>query len=135
PLPHDVSDRASAPLLAGSGMTPEVASVVDRVCANCHSEKTRWPWYSNVAPASWLVGNDVKRGRKLFNMSRWEDVAAAEQDLLLKAMSRVIENREMRPHRYVVLRPEAKLSVDETVQIIEWTRAERRRLRASAASK
>jgi hypothetical protein len=45
----------------------------------------------------------------------------------------VIENREMPPHQYVVFHPEAKLSADDAVQVIEWTRAERRRLRGSAS--
>src|SRR5712692_4098071 len=59
PLPHDISDRVSAPLLPGSDIAPSVANVFDHACFNCHSEKTRWPWYSHVAPVSWLVENDV----------------------------------------------------------------------------
>jgi hypothetical protein len=134
PLPHDISDRVSAPLLPGSDMAPSVAKVFDRACFNCHSEKTRWPWYSQVAPVSWLVENDVKRARKLLNLSRWDNLDSAEQRLLLTAIATVIENREMPPHRYVVLHPEAKLSAEDAVQVIEWTRAERRRLRASVAT-
>jgi hypothetical protein len=54
--------------------------------------------------------------------------------MLLTAIATVIENHEMPPNKYVVLHPEAKLSADDAVRIIEWTRAERRRLRASAAN-
>src|SRR5258708_32598759 len=63
PLPHDVSDRASAPLLSGADTVPSVTSVFSHACMNCHSEKTHWPWYSQVAPASWFVESDVKRAR------------------------------------------------------------------------
>jgi len=134
PLPHDISDRASAPLLPGSEIAPSVADVFNHACADCHSEKTHWPWYSQVAPASWFVEGDVKRARKQMNLSRWDSLDMAEQRLLLTAIATVIENREMPPHRYVILHPGAKLSVDDSVQVIEWTRAERRRLRASVAT-
>jgi len=87
-----------------------------------------------VAPVSWLVENDVKRARQHLNLSRWDGLDAAEQRMLLTAIATVIENREMPLHRYVVFHPEVKLSVDESVQVIEWTHAERRRLRASEPS-
>jgi hypothetical protein len=52
--------------------------------------------------------------------------------MLLTAIATVIENREMPPHKYVVLHPEAKLSSEDSTRVIEWARAERRRLRSSA---
>ncbi|WP_197524237.1 heme-binding domain-containing protein [Nitratiruptor sp. SB155-2] len=42
-----------------------------RTCGDCHSNKTKWPWYSNIAPISWLVAHDVKEGREHFNVSMW----------------------------------------------------------------
>ena len=134
PLPHQASDRAGAPLLQGANVPPSVTDVFAHACVNCHSEKTRWPWYSRVAPVSWLVESDVKHAREHLNLSRWNGLEAADQRLLLTAIATVIENREMPPHKYLVLHPEAKLSAEDSVRVIEWTRAERRRLRASAFS-
>jgi hypothetical protein len=134
PLPHEVSDRASAPLLPGAHIPPSVAGVIQNACVNCHSEKTQWPWYSRVAPVSWLVENDVKHAREHLNLSRWDGLQEVEQRMLLTAIATVIENHEMPPHKYVVLHPEAKLSADDAVRVIEWTRAERRRLRASPSN-
>jgi hypothetical protein len=134
PLPRQASDRAGAPLHQGADIPPSVADVFAHACINCHSEKTRWPWYSRVAPVSWLVENDVKHAREHLNLSRWNDLEAADQRLLLTAIATVIENREMPPHRYLVLHPEAKLSADDSIRVIDWTRAERRRLRVSAFS-
>src|SRR5580704_6974426 len=133
PLPHEVSDRASAPLLPGADIPPPVARVLANACVNCHSEKTQWPWYSRVAPVSWLVENDVKHAREHLNLSRWDGLQEVDQRMLLTAIATVIENHEMPPHKYVMLHPEAKLSADDAVRVIEWTRAERRRLRASAS--
>ena len=134
PLPHEVSDRTSAPLLPGADIPPSVAGVIAHACVNCHSEKTQWPWYSRVAPGSWLVENDVKHAREHLNLSRWDDLQQVDQRMLLTAIATVIENHEMPPHKYVMLHPEAKLSADDAVRVIEWTRAERRRLRASASN-
>jgi hypothetical protein len=133
PLPHRMSDRAAAPLFLGAEITPSVANIFNHACINCHSEKTRWPWYSQVAPASWFVEGDVKRARKHLNMSRWDGLDAAGQRYLLTAIATVVENREMPPNRYLLFHPEAKLSTAESIDIIEWTREERRRLRGPIA--
>jgi hypothetical protein len=130
-LPHEAQDRAGAPLLLGADIPPSVLDVFAHACINCHSEKTRWPWYSHVAPVSWLVENDVKRAREHLNLSRWDTFDGAEQRVLLTAIATVIENREMPLHRYLVFHPGVKLSAEDSVQVIEWTHAERRRLRAS----
>ena len=130
-LPHEVQDRAGAPLLLGADIPPSVLDVFAHACINCHSEKTSWPWYSHVAPVSWLVENDVKRAREHLNLSRWDGFDGAEQRALLTAIATVIENREMPLHRYLVFHPDVKLSAEDSVQVIEWTQAERRRLRAS----
>lgn len=134
PLSHDASDRAGAPLLPGSEVTPRVASILGRACSNCHSEKTTWPWYSRVAPVSWLVEDDVRRARARMNLSRWDRIDPADQRLLLTAIATVIENREMPPHRYVALHPEAVLTPDDAVAVIEWAHVERRRIRTSTTS-
>jgi hypothetical protein len=131
PLPHKVSAGAHAPLLAGADVPPSVADVFGHACINCHSEKTSWPWYSNVAPVSWLVEGDVKNAREHLNLSRWDSLEAADRRMLLTAIATVIENREMPPHKYVLMHPEAKLAAEDSTRVIEWTRAERRRLRAS----
>ena len=133
PLPHEALDRTGAPLLVGAAIPQSVADVFAHACINCHSEQTHWPWYSYVAPVSWLVESDVKRARKRLNLSHWDSLDGAEQRMLLTAIATVVENHEMPLHRYVVLHPDVKLSIDDSVQVIEWTHAERRRLRISAS--
>jgi hypothetical protein len=131
PFPDRISDRAGAPLQLGADIPPPVADVLGHACINCHSENTTWPWYSRVAPVSWLVESDVKHAREHLNLSRWDHLEAVDRRMLLKAIATVIENREMPPHKYIVLHPEAKLSAADSTRVIEWTRAERRRLRGS----
>jgi hypothetical protein len=129
PLSREATDRADAPVLPGADVPPPVVNTLAQACANCHSEKTHWPWYSHLAPASWLVEYDVKRARERLNLSRWDEFATAEQRRLLTAIATVVENREMPLPRYVVFHPAVKLSPDDSAQVIDWTFAERRRLR------
>ena len=49
----------------------EVAAILERSCSDCHSHKTRWPWYSQIAPISWLLAHDVNEGREHLNLSNW----------------------------------------------------------------
>lgn len=81
-----------------------------RACADCHSNETKWPWYSHIAPLSWLVQYDVEEGREHFNVSMWgvqkknEGTEAKEE----------FEEGEMPPWFYVLLHPEAKVSKSES---------------------
>ena len=65
-------DHTNPPILAEPAWdSPDTRSVFFRVCRDCHSNETVWPWYSRVAPVSWLVRHDVDEGRSHFNVSQW----------------------------------------------------------------
>jgi hypothetical protein len=107
---------------------PETLAIVQRACQNCHSQNTEWPWYSHIAPVSWMVARDVQQARLHMNLSEWQGYTAEERLRLLSAIGSAVRNREMAPGRYVVLHPEARLTDDERQQIYRWTRGERRRI-------
>src|ERR1700758_1308613 len=67
------------PLFAGAQIDPDVLQIFEKSCQNCHSEKTEWPWYSYVAPMSWMIEKDVHRGRSHMNLSRWNGYNPQEQ--------------------------------------------------------
>lgn len=89
---------------------PEVAAVVNRACRDCHSNETRWPWYSHVAPMSWLVTRDVDNGRIHLNFSRWDIYSPDMSQLRLTAACEEVRKGEMPPSAYTPLHPEAKLT-------------------------
>jgi mono/diheme cytochrome c family protein len=86
-----------------------------RACGDCHSHETTWPGYSNWAPISWLVQNDVAEGREHFNVSLWGEQKRNKGD---EAASTVREG-EMPPWFYVFPHPEARLSDSEEGQLIK----------------
>jgi len=79
-----------------------------RVCRNCHSNETEWPWYSNIAPASWLVQYDVDEAREHFNVSEW----GRKRNKGDEAADEVRED-EMPPWYYRPLHPEARMTPAE----------------------
>jgi hypothetical protein len=118
-------------LLAGAEVDPAVLQVVERSCQNCHSEKTEWPWYSRVAPMSWLVEGDVAKARSHMNLSRWDEYTVERQEEILASIGTLARSGEMPPPRYTAIHSDAKLSAQERELVYEWSHAERRRLRSS----
>ena len=92
--------------------TPQTRALFDRACADCHSNQTKWPWYSNVAPVSWLVQRHVDEGRSKFNVS----VPGFGEDAG-KAASEVREGAMPEP-TYLPMHPEARLTAAERDQLI-----------------
>ena len=84
-----------------------------RVCRDCHSNKTEWPWYSVVAPISWLVQRDVEEGRSHFNVSEW----GRDENHGDKA-AKLLREGEMPPWFYLPAHPEAQLSDGEREELI-----------------
>jgi hypothetical protein len=84
-------------------------------CFDCHSNETVWPWYSNIAPVSWLVYGDVVQGRSRFNFSDWQNSFVREPGELSSAVT----EGEMPPIQYLPMHPSARLSSTEKTQLAD----------------
>lgn len=92
---------------------PRTRELAARACFDCHSNETRWPWYSHVAPASWLLQRDVDEGRRIVNFSEWQ----RPYEEASESAETVIEG-EMPPWFYVILHPPAKLTAEEKNDLV-----------------
>jgi hypothetical protein len=102
-------DHTNPPITAEPAWpSPEVRALAVRACFDCHSNETRWPWYSHVAPVSWLVQSDTMEGRAELNFSEW-DRPQKEAD----EAAEVVTKGEMPPLVYFPTHPEARLSKEE----------------------
>jgi heme-binding protein len=90
----------------------------DDACADCHSDHTSWPLYSNVAPVSWLVQNDVDGGRRRMNLSEWD-----KRQPDLAEIQGVIVDGGMPPLQYKVIHGKSRLSSAERQQLAAGFRA------------
>ena len=93
--------------------SPQTRDFAKRACYDCHSNETVWPWYSNVAPVSWLVQHDVDEGREHLNFTEWDrpqkDAPKAAEE---------VEESAMPPWFFLPLHADAKLSDGEKEQFI-----------------
>lgn len=119
----------SMALEAHTQLDPKVAAILDRSCNDCHSNKTRWPWYANVAPVSWFVIDHVEEGREHMNLSEWGKYSSDERKALLGDFCELVTENAMPLSSYTPLHPGSKLSDEDKKVICEWAAAERARTR------
>ena len=104
-------DHSNPPVTADAPWpTPEGRRLAVAACYDCHSNQTKWPLYSYVAPMSWLVQRDVENGRRELNFSAWDGDADDAAD--------AVEDGSMPPRNYTFLHPEARLSPEERAALI-----------------
>jgi hypothetical protein len=114
-------------------MPPQVSAILDRSCRDCHSNKTIWPWYTNVAPVSWFIINHVNDGRHSMNLSEWGKLDHDKQDRKLRQICDEIQDGVMPLSTYTPLHPGSKLSEQDKKTLCDWTDAERQRLSAATS--
>ena len=100
----------------------QVQSILKRSCYNCHSSETVWPWYSRVAPVSWLVADDVKQARQHINFQDWEaQVNPQEANEHLGLMCKQVRAGTMPPWSYRIMHKESPLSADDMNAVCSWS--------------
>lgn len=97
---------------------PDIRALAVRACYDCHSNETRWPWYSHMAPVSWLVQRDVEEGRRALNYSEW----TRPQPEAAESAEETAEG-EMPPAAYLLIHPEARLSAADRDRFVQGLKA------------
>ena len=120
---------ASRTIDAHAGTESELVAVLGRACSDCHSNTTVWPWYTEIAPLSWLMAAGVKEGRKAVNFSEWASYPPERQGKLLAKSCQDVTAGKM-PGPYALLHPEMRLSPRD----VETICVAARRTGASAAT-
>ena len=120
PRTNPVVDHSSS-LMSARPVPADVQRVLDRGCRDCHSNDTRWPWYSRVAPVSWFVIDHVNHGRSHFNYSDWARYDAGEADRLFAKACSLVRDRRMPLTSYTWMHPSARLSDADVAALCAWT--------------
>lgn len=137
PGPYRTAERAEArgaDFLQSAQLGAARVATLRRACGNCHSNQTQWPWYSHVAPLSWLLRRDVTEGRKFLNFSLWPEYGTEGQARLLALAAAELKRGSMPPHRYSALHPEARLGRQQRSDLIAALDQESGRLSKSEQS-
>ena len=119
-------DRHNPPVQAGNtiyakeNMPAEVRATLQRSCSDCHSDQTRWPWYSYVAPVSWLISSDVHGARSALNFSEWGTYSPKRRADKLEEFCDQLMNRKMPDSKYTFIHRRARLTQQERDAVCTW---------------
>ena len=121
-------DRTNPPITQDIAAPPEVDGILRRACYDCHSNEVVWPWYSQVAPVSWLLARDVREGRAEVNFSTWDAYDPAKKAKKLKESAEEAAEGEMPPWFYVAVHRHAALTAADVERLQTWVTEERAKL-------
>ena len=108
-------------LMKSNLVSQDVALLLKTSCYSCHSNETEYPWYSYVAPSSWLVKHDVVEGRDELNFSTWSKYDQRKMIRKLDDIAKEVKEGEMPMSIYTLVHPSAKLSDSQRKVIVDWT--------------
>ncbi|MDA0987266.1 MAG: heme-binding domain-containing protein [Bacteroidetes bacterium] len=101
-------------------MPDTVKKLLRSSCFDCHSNETKWVWYTYIPIASHFTGNHVQEGRKHLNFSKWGSYKIGRKLNKLAEIKEMVESHEMPINNYLWLHPEADLTDDQRRLIIDW---------------
>ena len=118
-------NRTNPPSPGGGSLlskaTPQVAAIIDRACRDCHTNETRWPWYTNITPTNWLIANHVQHGREHVNFSTWSAYDEDDQDKFLGGICSLTKRGRMPLPSYRLLHRDTKLSDSDVAALFAWS--------------
>lgn len=121
-LPKNNNDQTNDIILTEKA-PEDVKLILSKACYDCHSNQTTYPWYSYMAPVSWLIAKDTKEGREELNFSNWADLSKRKKIKILNEMAEEIEKKNMPLEVYTVIHKDAILSEEEIETISNWTKS------------
>lgn len=104
----------------------EIATLIKAACYDCHSHQAKYPWYSNVAPISWMVEHHIEEGREHLNFSKWGSYDTKKANHKLEECIEEIEEGEMPMKPYVVMHSEAKMSKEQKKALMAFFQNQRK---------
>jgi len=113
-------DRSNPPVTGDLNPPEKISTILQASCYDCHSNETKWPWYSYVVPVSFLVTGDVTKGRKHLNFSEWDKYDEKKRAKILEEIIEEVEEGNMPLTKYLLLHPEADLDQAKIAQLKEW---------------
>ena len=120
PIPA-ASKTSTAKPHATEMINPKIGGILDRSCQDCHSNRTAWPWYSHIAPVSWVISKHVNQGRDVLDFSEWATQPPSEGERML--ICDAVSDGRMPLPDYTAIHRNAKLSKQDVELICQWAAA------------
>ena len=116
----EVAEVNNDDLLLNNSLPQNIEGVLQNSCYDCHSNETIYPWYSYVAPVSFLVSRDTRKGRKHLNFSEWQSLSKSDKAKALDEIGEEVGEGEMPMKIYPITHPDARLSDEQRKAIVDW---------------
>ena len=113
-------EKTNPPVKGDIDAPPEVKTILKKSCYDCHSNETKWPWYSNIAPVSWFIADDVNDGRRHLNFSDWERYNDVRQEKKMNEIWKEINEGDMPMVAYTYMHPGTDLDITQKGIIKKW---------------
>lgn len=113
-------NQVNPPIIKRAIVPADVEVLLRESCYDCHSYETEWPWYSRIAPGSFLITHDVIEGRRHLNFSDFSGMDSFDSMDVAEEILEVLEKGEMPPSQYLILHPGASLSNSELNTLRSW---------------
>jgi hypothetical protein len=121
PLRNSSNAVPRADMVTHFNVPANVAGILKTSCYDCHSNNTRYPWYSNIQPVGWLLAHHVEDGKEELNFNEFNTYSRRRRSSKLKSIQNSIKDGSMPLSSYTMLHSDAKLSQESKASIIEWT--------------
>ena len=113
-LTNNYSNKLNAP--------EKVKSIIENSCVDCHSNYTKYPWYSEIAPVSWYLAQNVNNAKEHLNFSEWTAYNTNQKKHILKDLKEVLQSHEMPLKSYLILHKEAELTNEQYLTFQNWVK-------------
>jgi hypothetical protein len=118
-------DRSNPPVTGEIQAPQAVSDILRNSCYDCHSNETEWPWYSHVAPVSWILAHHVDEGREGLNFSTWTQLNEKDRSKLIHEIEEETSEGEMPIRSYLILHRDARLSEAAIETLRKWSESAR----------
>ena len=120
PKENRSSETPASDFLEVTNANSDISAMIKNSCYDCHSNNTNYPWYSKVAPVSWMMAHHVDEGKEELDFSKWSTFSAKRKKKKIKEMIDELKEREMPLKMYLPMHSEAKLSDAQINELITW---------------
>lgn len=113
--PKDITQVMAVP--------PDVRTILEQSCYDCHSNHTDYPWYDRIAPVSWWVANHVNEGKRELNFTEFASYSPRKQRKKLEEVGETVEEGEMPLKSYLIMHGDAKLTEAQKKTLVDWSKS------------
>lgn len=118
----------AARLEAAVAVPENVKAILDRSCADCHTNETKYPWYSQIQPGAWFLKDHIDEGRRELNLSVWKTYEPRRQRRKLSEICEQVEARQMPLPSYLWIHRGSQMSDADIKTLCDWTTAESQKI-------